>query len=779
MITDKNLLTGLGHLDAKHSDAVVRFLAAYIILSQILFLRLLAVARPELMPQVKVGAITPPILRKVFKKILEINYRPIYELDVLDAIPKNYLRDTYDLIWALEIEKIRYEIPGRLFHALMPPFIRKILAAFYTRPQAAEILAQLSIDSATATVLDPACGSGTILTSAYRQKARLWKERRLTGDPHTRFCEEDIFGADIMPFAIHLTGANLAAMEPGITIHKTQIVEGDSLHLSPGFSTRSGVQGDLFPEVTRARKSSGKEYQLEMEKVDALLMNPPFTKVERRIQDYVDMEKFGDVCGHHVGLWGHFLLLANEFLKNEGICGAVIPINLLRGTESQKVRDFVFREWTPLYILKPTMNYGFSEWSEYRDILFIAAKKRPPAGHRVRFALVKQDLTKLNEESIESISRRVRKIGHLRAPDLDIESFPIEELQKRRVNMMWFCGVGDYARRDAIISFVDRFSGVLKSFPPGYFREGFRPVPKGVSQFLFLTREIYSSRTEEAFLRFDSESAHSIKAWSPMGVKYDIPLEDVVRSLRTCVGLETMDITDQEDYIAHRPYKEIERVKRASGFNPPTEHFDWRAFWRTTQASLTEVQTNLVVVHRINPFSPNTSLASFYSANTFSPSNQPLVVTELDQRRAKAVCVLLNSGIFFGQFFLLKEESTGRYINLRAYDLREMPLYPEDDAVVGRLADVFDQYAKRKFLSLREQFDENFDSHYRAYIDKHHGEQQGSLFADLPIEPNELRVNFDLAICQAVGVGVSADDLRKLYGSIVHEMIAIRALTAD
>ena len=33
-----------------------------------------------------------------------------------------------------------------------------------------------------------------------------------------------------------------------------------------------------------------------------------------------------------------------------------------------------FSNWTPLCILKPTFNYGFSEWSEYRDLLLIARK---------------------------------------------------------------------------------------------------------------------------------------------------------------------------------------------------------------------------------------------------------------------------------------------------------------------------------------------------------------------------------------------------------------------
>jgi hypothetical protein len=128
---------------------------------------------------------------------------------------------------------------------------------------------------------------------------------------------------------------------------------------------------------------------------------------------------------------------------------------------------------------------------------------------------------------------------------------------------------------------------------------------------------------------------------------------------------------------------------------------------------------------RINPFSPSACLASFFSSNTFSPSNQPLVVREHDVQRAKAVCALLNSALFFAYFFMLKEESTGRYINVRAYDLHEMLLYPEEETV-SPLARVFDKFAHRRFPPLREQFDEQFDFHYRAYMDRKRG--QATLF---------------------------------------------------
>lgn len=263
-----------------------------------------------------------------------------------------------------------------------------MLAAFYTRPQAAELLAHLTITEASDTVFDPACGSATILIAAYRQKHELAGP---CSRDHRRFCEHEIFGADIMPFAVHLATANLAAMEPGTIITRTQIIHGDSLKFSRGHHYRSGLQPGmpgLLPAARVGYMAKGEEYEVDLEPTDVVLMNPPFTKVERGIAQYVDMQRFSGVVGGEVGLWGHFLRLADDFLKTDGMFGGVIPISIMRGRESEKVREFLFRQWTPLYLIKATGNYGFSEWAEYPDILVIA-RKRPcsfrPSGKGVLY----------------------------------------------------------------------------------------------------------------------------------------------------------------------------------------------------------------------------------------------------------------------------------------------------------------------------------------------------------------------------------------------------------
>jgi hypothetical protein len=777
VITDTKLLSEIGHLKATESTDVARFLASYIVLSQILFLRLFTRTRPNILPKAQ-RKITHHWLRTAFSHVLDVNYRPIFSLDVLDAIPESYIQDTFDLIWGLEIERIRYELPGRLFHALMPKTIRKMLAAFYTRPQAADILARLTIGKSNDVVFDPACGSGTILVSAYRRKLALHQEEGLTGNPHKRFCEEEVFGSDIMPFAVHLTSANLASLDPSTTIDTTEIIQSDSLSLSEGYRYPSGVQVTLFPTTRRGYSMKGEAHDVSLEKVDLVLMNPPFTKVERGIRKYVDMERFGAICGNEVGLWGHFIALSDGFLKNTGTFGGVIPISLLRGRESEKIRQFIFSNWTILYVLKATFNYGFSEWAEYRDILIIAKKGKPPKNHQVKFALIKKDLRKITKDDVSYIDNQLKVTDNLRSNDLDIQSFSVRELLERFPNLMWFCGVADLKHRDTLVSFIEKFSKVLTPPPNHYFREGYRPVPKGISSLLFLTRASDPCRTKQAFLFFDpsDDGQDVVTAKSAMQVEYEIEKTALTPSLRTGIGINTLEISNNLDYIAHTPYRKFDRVRKASGFKKP-KSFDWKNFWSNLTHRLSEVKTKIVTLHRINPYSPNTHMTAFFSKQPFSTSNIMNVVEEDDEKTAKAFCMLLNSIVFLSQFFLLKEETTGRYINIRFYDFYEMNIFPRKDKTEG-LASVFDKFAERQFPSLREQLDQNFDRRYKAFWLKIKRKQK-TLDVETKVSPSNVRLEFDLAICNALGVQVTKDELLDLYGILVKEMIMTRGLTRD
>ena len=89
IFANRDLLSNIGHVDPRQSEDVARFLAAYIVLSQILFLRLLHSSNQDFLPLRILP--THSGLRDAFARILEINYRPIFSIDVLNVVSEEYL----------------------------------------------------------------------------------------------------------------------------------------------------------------------------------------------------------------------------------------------------------------------------------------------------------------------------------------------------------------------------------------------------------------------------------------------------------------------------------------------------------------------------------------------------------------------------------------------------------------------------------------------------------------------------------------------------------------
>jgi hypothetical protein len=85
---------------------------------------------------------------------------------------------------------------------------------------------------------------------------------------------------------------------------------------------------------------------------------------------------------------------------------------------------------------------------------------------------LKKDLQSLDPEDIGYIANRIEINDSFHSEDLDIESFPIEELFQKFDNLMWFCGVSDMENRKELVSLIDKLSNSLQYPPKENFREG-------------------------------------------------------------------------------------------------------------------------------------------------------------------------------------------------------------------------------------------------------------------------------------------------------------------
>lgn len=241
VVNKLDLFTAIGEIkDNKTAKRQVVNLASYLLFNQLLFYHIYK-RKANAKKLVELEHIkTVKEIQKYFDLITEIDYRSIYQTNILGHVPNKdavikTLNEVIDSIRLLRAEHITHDLAGRFFHDLIPFEVRKVLAAFYTHPTAANILAGLTIDDFRETLIDPACGSGTLLVAAYQRKQNLYKKLYGFSDMkklHKNFVEKDITGIDIMPFAAHISTINLTMQEIEQTTNVVRIATMDSLHIA-------------------------------------------------------------------------------------------------------------------------------------------------------------------------------------------------------------------------------------------------------------------------------------------------------------------------------------------------------------------------------------------------------------------------------------------------------------------------------------------------------------------------------------------------------------------
>ena len=185
-----------------------------------------------------------------WEEILKINYWAIFaiakdilgQLDSADAARLlRRLRETAQSVHATGVDNA-HDLTGRVFQRLIAD--RKYLATFYTLPASAALLARLAVaklcpepdegmegvDWSSAEAIgrlrigDFACGTGALLSAVYEQIAA--HHERAGGDAsalHRVMMEDVLYGCDVMPSAVHITGSTLSGVEPSEPFDKSRL----------------------------------------------------------------------------------------------------------------------------------------------------------------------------------------------------------------------------------------------------------------------------------------------------------------------------------------------------------------------------------------------------------------------------------------------------------------------------------------------------------------------------------------------------------------------------
>ena len=370
--------------------------------------------------------------------ILKINYWPIFAVarDVVEQLPADAaarilrrLMLTAESINAAGAH-IAHDLTGRVFQRLIAD--RKYLATFYTLPASAALLARLAVAVMDGVdwsdpnaigalrIADFACGTGALLSAVYEQISL--RHEQAGGDAallHPMMMEEVLFGCDVMPSAIHITGATLAGAQPAVGYGNSRIycmpygrLRDGSVAIGSLEYLTSNAQLTLsnYTDPARRTGSLGEETAAQImvevphESCDLVIMNPPFTRATNHEGAHADItnpafaafdatsadqtamgsriNRLGrDTCYHgNAGIASAFAALADRKLKPGGVLALVLPLSAAAGLSWQGFRQMLADGYTDLTVLSIAANgrdMSFSSDTGMAECLVTARKLRP------------------------------------------------------------------------------------------------------------------------------------------------------------------------------------------------------------------------------------------------------------------------------------------------------------------------------------------------------------------------------------------------------------------
>ena len=370
-------------------------------------------------------------------RILAINYWPIFAVskDIIEQIPTAEAARMLRLLEytagdvAASGANVEHDLTGRIFQRLIAD--RKYLATFYTLPASAALLARLAVSKmegvdwtdadaiAELRIGDFACGTGALLSAVYEQIAA--RHEREGGNPanlHRTMMEEVLYGCDVMPSAIHITGSTLSGAQPTVGYKESRLYNMPYGRQSDGTVAigslellQSSSVMTLFNTSDPAMRtgSAGEETATRMlvdvpdDGFDLVIMNPPFTRagsdweaIQREEGSVKQFMAFGttldtqkamsrrlkqysqDTCYHgYAGIASAFAALGHRKLKKGGVLALVLPLTAAVGLSWDKFRRLLTENYTDIEVLSIAANgkdMSFSSDTGMAECLVVARK---------------------------------------------------------------------------------------------------------------------------------------------------------------------------------------------------------------------------------------------------------------------------------------------------------------------------------------------------------------------------------------------------------------------
>jgi|GEM_PF-572935 len=781
-------------------------IVSYITILALLFLHAASVKRykQSVLPQINNPLSPPEDLLDVIDK--RVRASPLYGeyqfiadpfLHILTLLKSIVGRVSYTLarylyaVQALRPEHVKEEVLGRIYQEGLPPETRKNLGAFFTNPVAARLLAYLAINNWNEKVLDPACGSGTLLVSTYEAKMeKALRQGLKRSEAHELFLNKHIIGIDIMQFAKELTSINLALQDIEMPI-KPKVYWGDGIKkmisVIPSTDDDPPQQLSIYEYYIQMDMDEYRKHQLVKEGFDLVIMNPPFTRRERipkRERNKLD-KLLGEIVKGKVGYWAYFFAASDNVIKLGGKLASVTPEEFFTGSSAESVRRYLLGEvvqkgnninvtnriYIPEYIVKLTSDIAFSEGALYKDYLVVFRKtyvnKNIPFTIIILLKKRLDELKNREQEVVEAInSFALSNERRLKGDLFDTIKLmnPVEVIKRRMRNLKPLVAFNTIEAFEFFEEMSKQLSGLpmlgdlerkgllqLRNYNPGQYTARGENVESYATS-LFVRR--YGSRGKVLFDLDRIEDNKIILKAVRGDTILKIDPKDVVPALRSVAGVRFLELTGREEYALVRSdsidMKVFERVGLVE-FNKLD-----RAM-KDVEDAYKRYAGEILLARRFQITSPYIFFIAFYSSNKMlAPATINILRSkDLNEDLLKALTLYLNSTLALFQLLSLQVETRGSWVRFDA-DVWRYIYVPNihslalNDDIMSRTLETFNLVAKSSEklsclyhrISSKSQLQKRIDKIALEMLGLNWGEEQLSKLYDV--------IKFELDVLQHI-----------------------------
>lgn len=498
-------LADQGLEDNEDTDRKIAAETTYLQINKLLFYQVIRVLYPDKLDklEIKEEEDLAEALKRYYDDIKKIDYQPIYQTDTISQVPftvraKERVRTLVDTLNEFDFSSVESDFLGSIYEKLIPTTERKSLGQFYTPPQIAELILNLTVRGKDESVLDPACGSGTFLVKAYhrlRELAGIPKIGSGLGESYHKQLIEKLYGVDINQFAAHLSVINLSIQNPKARIDKVNVIVNDFFDIRPKQSTLFG-----FTSVDMA----GKETEVyALPEFDVVVANPPYIrqemlgseekeKIKSRIESQNKKLSLGGkktssniVLDRQSDIYVYFFVHAVNMLKDGGRLGFIASNKWLEVAYGEPFQEFLLKYTKIKYVIE--FDRAIFADAEVNTAVLILEKQRDASDKNVvNFVRFKK------RKSLHEMLKIIQESSHsYEDEDVRVNVIAQKELRPGKWNV--------YLRAPPVLAKIVSNKKVTKL---NKIAEVYRGVVTGYNSYFIMSRDTAKEwKIEKSYLR--------------------------------------------------------------------------------------------------------------------------------------------------------------------------------------------------------------------------------------------------------------------------------------